>query len=637
MALWTQLAVFRGASGEQALLGFGLGSALFAYGLSRAANTTFLRWQESAEPSDSATAGISRPLAIAALALGLVTFVASGDNRFGVLNTTTWLASIGLGLAAAWDPPPRLPRWKAFRWPTGQTGRLTLSLSGWDVALAVVVAIGTFLLFYRIGDVPPEMQSDHAEKLLDVQDLLNGEHRIFFPRNTGREAFQFYWIALLTPLLGLTYLNMKVGTALLGMVTIPLVFFLGRRFFGPPVGVTAAAVLAFSRWHLLISRRGLRFPFPELFGAAIYYFLFRALRDRRRNDFLLCGLMLGIAQHTYIPLRFAPFAVLLCVAIALLVDIRRRAPARRQRRLLLDTGLLLAVAGLVFVPLGRYATQHPAIFLFRGLSRIAGESTAAPPPDSVRVLITNTKNALAAFNWRGDTAWVNNVPLEPFLDPLSGALFVLGCVYCVYRLVRFREALFGMLLLLIPVGLAPSIISIAFPQENPATARSAMAGPVVALIVALAVQMLARRVRILVGGAAGAAAAGASTALVLASMLQLNFHEYFDVYPKQYQKATQHTEPVASVANGFFALGGARQDAHIVLWPHWIDARSVAIQTGQPYWDPVIATADDALKQDGAPRTRLYVVHPADKASLDKFSRWYPGAITSEHRLAVLD
>ena len=33
------------------------------------------------------------------------------------------------------------------------------------------------------------------EKLLDVNDVLHGQFSIFFPRNTGREAFQFYLIA----------------------------------------------------------------------------------------------------------------------------------------------------------------------------------------------------------------------------------------------------------------------------------------------------------------------------------------------------------------------------------------------------------------------------------------------------------
>ena len=58
-------------------------------------------------------------------------------------------------------------------------------------------------MYFRFADlatVPAEMVSDHAEKLLDVVDILNGNYSIFFPRNTGREALQFYLIDCKTAL-----------------------------------------------------------------------------------------------------------------------------------------------------------------------------------------------------------------------------------------------------------------------------------------------------------------------------------------------------------------------------------------------------------------------------------------------------
>lgn len=64
-------------------------------------------------------------------------------------------------------------------------------------SLLVFFAVLALALFYhyRIDSVPGEMFSDQAEKLLDVQDVLNGQTSIFFPRNTGREPFQFYLTA----------------------------------------------------------------------------------------------------------------------------------------------------------------------------------------------------------------------------------------------------------------------------------------------------------------------------------------------------------------------------------------------------------------------------------------------------------
>jgi hypothetical protein len=72
------------------------------------------------------------------------------------------------------------------------------------LVLAVVVVI-VFFRVYRLTEVPAEMVSDHAEKLLDVQAVLGGQTSIFFPRNTGREAFQFYLTAVSSGVLAPAY------------------------------------------------------------------------------------------------------------------------------------------------------------------------------------------------------------------------------------------------------------------------------------------------------------------------------------------------------------------------------------------------------------------------------------------------
>jgi hypothetical protein len=502
-------------------------------------------------------------------------------------------------------------------------------------AFLAIWLVGAFLLFYRLPAVPPEMQSDHAEKLLDVRDVLDGQHRIFFPRNTGREAFQFYWAALLSPLTGVSYLGLKIGTALLALATFPFVFLFARTVGGTALALLTTALLATSRWHLIVGRRGLRFPFPPLFGSAIGFFLFRALRDRRRNDFLLCGLALGIGQHTYIPLRIAPFVVAACLLAALVADVRRLVPPGRVHRLVVDSALLFAVSALVFMPLGRYAADNPSLFLFRGLSRISGDPGEVPPPAPLAVLADNVKNALLMFNWRGDNAWVNNIPGAPMLDAVSAALFVLGCAYALYRLLRHGALVYGYLLLYLFGGLWPSILSIAFPLENPATARMGMALPPTMILVALPLLVLGRRLEGTFGQRAGRAAAGVGLVLVLGAVVRLNVRDYFDVYPRQYFLASQHVEGMAQTIKGFVALGGQLQDVHILPAAFWVDTRSVASEVGDVRWNPSLGGAgvEAARLQDGLPRERLYIVHPDDRAAIDALTRWYPTADRQTHTL----
>ena len=80
-----------------------------------------------------------------------------------------------------------------------------------------------FFRTYRLAEVPTEPYSDHAEKLLDVYDVLQGKTSIFFTRNTGREALQFYLTAVVALVFGtgVSFMSLKIGTVLVGLATLP--------------------------------------------------------------------------------------------------------------------------------------------------------------------------------------------------------------------------------------------------------------------------------------------------------------------------------------------------------------------------------------------------------------------------------
>ncbi|NBX47715.1 MAG: hypothetical protein EBT22_11130, partial [Chloroflexi bacterium] len=352
----------------------------------------------------SAPRKVSQRLLAVSAALGAATFVLCGGNKFTALNVAVWCASVLTFVWASWERDRKVTpfQWAASglelfspeRWQSNlQTGRPSdprqtgrwrpqdgIRLTPMALIVVSLLVAGALVLTWRVGEVPREMTSDHAEKLLDVQDVLDGRYRIFFPRNTGREAMQFYLIALMTPLAGVSYLTM-LEVAM--------------------------------RWLLQVSRVGLRFPFPPAFGAAIAYFLFKCLRDRHRNDFLLLGLVIGIAQHTYTALRLVPLGVAVSLVIAYVMDRRRPGREEQASRLLADTVLMVAASALVFMPLARYAAEEPQMFLFRGMSRLASDQVNAVPPNALLVFVQNIVNALLFFNWRGDSVWVNTIPGVP--------------------------------------------------------------------------------------------------------------------------------------------------------------------------------------------------------------------------------
>ena len=71
-------------------------------------------------------------------------------------------------------------------------------------------------------------------------------------------------------------------------------------------------------------------------------------------------------------------------------------------------------------------------------------------------------------NWVNGNIWVVSPTLRPAVDTVSAAFFLIGVALLLVRYIRRRHWLDLFLLLAIPLLMLPSILSLAFPAENPA-------------------------------------------------------------------------------------------------------------------------------------------------------------------------
>ncbi len=334
----------------------------------------------------------------------------------------------------------------------------------------VVVAIVIVFRVYNLGGVPSEPFSDHDEKILDVYDVSQGQTHIFFPRNTGREAIQMYLTLVVSWIFGtgLSFLSLKIGTVFCGLVTLPYMYMLGKEFGGKRIGLLAVFFAGIAYWPNVISRAGLRFPLYPLFVAPTLYYLLRGLRTRSRNDFIVSGLFLGLGLHGYSPFRIMPFVVVIAIGLYLL-----HAQSKGSRKQAVIWLAVLAVTSLiVFLPLARYWFDNPTAFSYRAFSRLGSIESPLPAP-AWQIFLSNTWNALRMFNWDDGEIWVHSVPHRPALDVVSGALFLIGAALVLVRYIRQRHWQDLFLLLAVPLLQLPSILSLAFPGENPALNRAA--------------------------------------------------------------------------------------------------------------------------------------------------------------------
>jgi hypothetical protein len=618
LALMAQLGLVRrtGSTWTSIAL-YALAAALAGWGMWKGD----LRLTGMPADEEQATANSLRtPFLISAVVFSVLTFLAAGGNRFTPAVLVFWAAALVSLVVCFWEGSPDFAEWRSRFAGWVKDPHIRVSLGPYGLALAIAFGIAVFFRYYQLSLVPPEMWSDHAEKLLDVMDILNGQPSIFFPRNTGREAIQFYMAAATSKLLGtgISFMTLKFGTALAGVLTLPFLYLFAREIGGRLAGLGALFLGGIAYWPNVISRAGLRFPLYPLFAAPALYFLVRGLRRRRRNDLLLCGLFAGFGLQGYSPARILPFVLAAGVAIFLL---HRQARGIRWR-VTTWFGILVAAVWLGFLPLARVIVDMPNQFFFRQLSRMGTIEQPFPGPP-LMIFLSNTWKSLTMFAWDNGVTWVVSIPGRPALDWVTGALFHIGLVLLLIRYVRKRnwEDLFT--LVSIPLLMLPSILALAFPIENPALHRSGGAIVPVFTIAALPLAAIPGWVRSTWNSRGAMFTSVIAAALLLAVSARTNYRLVFDDFARQLDEALWNTSDIGRVIQGFAESVGSYETAHVIPYPYWVDTRLVGINAGRPETDYAIRPEDlEGLADED--RAQLFILNVEDADSLDLLREIFP-------------
>ncbi len=564
-------------------------------------------------------------LALAGTILGVITYAAAWDEHVDALLLLAWIG----GTVCWWialSEPGRRP------WRECLPRQLVIPLNLHTLALAVILLAGAMALFGGLATSPGEMISDHAEYLMDVVHLIDGDWRVYFANNSGREPFFFYLVALATLPFGVSYLALKIVSASAALLTLPVLYVLGRQVEGRLGGLAAAGLGAFSVWTLIMGRIGFRVMLAGLASALLLAALWRALRSGRRADFLLAGLALGLGQFSYMAFRLAPLMVLMGVGLRWL-DCRR--PSER-RRLLFNLIALLALALMIFTPLLSFWVHFPHLYWYR-----AERQVGAVEGDAIPNLLEGLAKSLLMFNFTSDPVPLNVVPrlshnpafpsaAMPILGPVTGALLLLGLIAGLWRACLSRRALDLYLPLALLVFVLPSALALAAPLETP-SARRAIAALPPAMV--LAGSALALPVRLMDAKGSGRALATLLLGGVLALNAVVDLDAYLNLYLPYYHRDKPPHHVLADQFRAFQVQGGRLENIYIVYGTAggWVDPRLVAVWMGEPRWDQVLLQIDPAAcparPPDGG--TLLFALGLGDPDNLRNLAVCFP-----EHHVA---
>jgi hypothetical protein len=364
-----------------------------------------------------------------------------------------------------------------------------------------------------------------------------------------------------------------------------------------------------------------QYHFANRLVAPVLYFLIRGLRRRKVNDFILSGIFLGIGLNGYSPVRILPFVVVAAVVIYLLH--RQSTGARNQTLLAL---VILAVVAMIFViPLARYAVKDPEIVFYRTLTRIGTEERAFPG-NPVEIFFGNLWSSLIMPFWQDGDVWVNSIPLRPALDVISAALFFIGCVMLLVRYIRKRNWTDLFLLVSIPLLMMSSILSLAFPDENPSLNRSGGAYIPIFIIAAIALDSLLTSIHLRLPKVKGMVTAGLVGSLLLAGSMAQNYDLVFNQFAPSYTQSAWNTAEMGEIVRDFTETYGSIDSAYVVAYAYWVDTRLVGINAGYPTRDLGI-WPENFNQTTSTPGAKLFLINTEDTPAMSQLKALYPTGI----------
>lgn len=187
----------------------------------------------------------------------------------------------------------------------GPSGRRLEIQLGWEyLILALITAVAAFLRFYRLGD-----WSFWGDEVFSLGNKVDG-----FFRSTSVSL-----IHATTAALGTNEWTARLGPAIIGTFSIPLLYFPTRRVLGPGTALISAGLLAVSTWHIYWSQNARFYALLLLLYTFALLVFYLAFEEDRPWFIILSLILLGLAaKERLLALFFLPVVLVYLVLLRLL-------------------------------------------------------------------------------------------------------------------------------------------------------------------------------------------------------------------------------------------------------------------------------------------------------------------------------
>lgn len=316
------------------------------------------------------------------------------------------------------------------------------------LVIIAIIILANFLRFYQLGSNPPSLDWDEVSLAYNAYSIIRtgaDEYGNTFPLLSIRSFNDYkppmYVYSLIPSLLifGKTDFAVRFPSALAGVLTVLVTYFLVKELFSYKLAAVAALLLAVSPWHLQFSRIAFEANLALFFFATGIWLLIRSFRQ---PPFLpVSAFSFGLSIFTYHSLRIiVPLLVLLILI-----------PRISWLKTNFKSTLLAVLVGLIFLALlGRVISQGAGQARLKTVSIFTIPAIAAIEDNRLRYLAFTRQFLIGYLDHFSPNFWFIDADGNPrhhaagfgLLYLIEAPFLVLGVIY----LLRYHRPVAAILL-----------------------------------------------------------------------------------------------------------------------------------------------------------------------------------------------
>jgi len=171
------------------------------------------------------------------------------------------------------------------------------------VFLFLITALAIFLRFYKINELHFFTYDQARDDLIVKRILVDHQWTLLGPQSSMRGVYlpPFYYYTLI-PILYLSRLNpvgVDVYTAIIGVLTVILIWFIIRELFGKIPALMVSALYATSPLIVELSHRAWNPNTQPFFVLLLVYFLYKLFQTKKEKFLIFSSLALGYAVNLH--------------------------------------------------------------------------------------------------------------------------------------------------------------------------------------------------------------------------------------------------------------------------------------------------------------------------------------------------